>query len=217
MGHLADVYRLPLALVTDLYQLTMAQAYRSSGKAETEAVFHLFFRRNPFGGGFAVACGLSRVLDLLADFRFGQEDLDYLARADRQRRPPAVRAGVPARAVRAAPRRATWTRCRRGRWSSPTSRWCACRGPLLQAQLVETALLNFVNFETLIATKAARVVLAARGDEVIDFGLRRAQGIDGGLQRLARGVRRRLRGHLQRARRTAAGAARCGARTPTAG
>ena len=66
--------------LTDLYQLTMAQAYRSSGKAETEAVFHLFFRRNPFGGGFAVACGLSRVLDLLADFRFGQEDLDYLAR-----------------------------------------------------------------------------------------------------------------------------------------
>jgi nicotinate phosphoribosyltransferase len=79
MSLLADVYRLPLAGLTDLYQLTMAQAYRSSGKAETEAVFHLFFRRNPFGGGFAVACGLSRVLELLQDFRFGEQDLAYLA------------------------------------------------------------------------------------------------------------------------------------------
>ena len=76
----------------------MAQAYRSSGKAETEAVFHLFFRRNPFGGGFAVACGLSRVLELLADFRFGEEDLAYLALSDGQRRPPALRPGLPARA-----------------------------------------------------------------------------------------------------------------------
>ena len=180
MGHLADVYRLPLALVTDLYQLTMAQAYRSSGKAETEAVFHLFFRRNPFGGGFAVACGLSRVLDLLADFRFGEADLAYLAQQkgndDRPLFEPSFLHELSGLRlvcdVDAVPE---------GTVVFPYEPLVRVRGPLLQAQLVETALLNFVNFETLIATKAARVVLAARGDEVIEFGLRRAQGIDGGL------------------------------------
>jgi nicotinate phosphoribosyltransferase len=180
MGHLADVYRLPLALVTDLYQLTMAQAYRSSGKGEAEAVFHLFFRRNPFGGGFAVACGLSRVLDLLADFRFEREDLDYLGR----------QTGNDGRALFDPAFLGELSRLRlacdvdavpEGTVVFPYEPLVRVRGPLLQAQLVETALLNFVNFETLIATKAARVVLAARGDEVIDFGLRRAQGIDGGL------------------------------------
>ena len=82
------------------------------------------------------------------------------------------------------------------------------RGPLLQAQLVETALLNFVNFQTLIATKAARVVLAARGDEVIDFGLRRAQGIDGGLSASRAAYVGGCARHLQRARRPAARAPR---------
>ena len=180
MSLLADVYRLPLAGLTDLYQLTMAQAYRSSGKAETEAVFHLFFRRNPFGGGFAVACGLSRVLDLLQDFRFGEQDLAYLAlQAGNDGRPlfdPSFLHELSelrlACDVDAVPE---------GTVVFPYEPLLRVRGPLLQAQLVETALLNSVNFETLIATKAARVVLAARGDEVIDFGLRRAQGIDGGL------------------------------------
>jgi len=180
MSFLADVYRLPLAGLTDLYQLTMAQAYRSSGKAETEAVFHLFFRRNPFGGGFAVACGLSRVLDLLQNFRFGEQDLAYLAlQAGNDGRPlfdPSFLHELSelrlACDVDAVPE---------GTVVFPYEPLVRVRGPLLQAQLVETALLNSVNFETLIATKAARVVLAARGDEVIDFGLRRAQGIDGGL------------------------------------
>ena len=180
MSLLADVYRLPLAGLTDLYQLTMAQAYRSSGKAETEAVFHLFFRRNPFGGGFAVACGLARVLELLQDFRFGEQDLAYLAlQAGNDGRPlfdPSFLRELSelrlACDVDAVPE---------GTVVFPYEPLLRVRGPLLQAQLIETALLNSVNFETLIATKAARVVLAARGDEVIDFGLRRAQGIDGGL------------------------------------
>jgi nicotinate phosphoribosyltransferase len=180
MGHLAEVYRLPLALLTDLYQLTMAQAYRASGKAGTDAVFHLFFRRNPFGGGFAVACGLSRVLDLLADFRVGEEDLAYLEHLvgndgrplfepDFLRELAALRLSCDVDAVP------------EGTVVFPYEPLVRVQGPLLQAQILETALLNFVNFETLIATKAARVAIAARGDEVIDFGLRRAQGIDGGL------------------------------------
>jgi len=180
MSLLAELYRPPLALLTDLYQLTMAQAYRSSGKAETEAVFHLFFRRNPFGGGFAVACGLARVVDLLRDFRFGEADLEFLARQTgndgRALFEPAFLGELAALRlacdVDAVPE---------GTVVFPYEPLVRVKGPLWQAQLVETALLNFVNFETLIATKAARVAIAARGDEVIDFGLRRAQGIDGGL------------------------------------
>jgi len=180
MGLLGELYRLPLGLLTDLYQLTMAQAYRSSGRSGTEAVFHLFFRRNPFGGGFSVACGLVRVLELIASFRFSAEDLAYLAGlTGNDGRPlfePAFLRELGelrlACDVDAVPE---------GTVVFPYEPLVRVRGPLLQAQLVETLLLNVVNFETLIATKAARVTLAAQGDEVIDFGLRRAQGIDGGL------------------------------------
>jgi nicotinate phosphoribosyltransferase len=180
MSGLSDVYALPLGLLTDLYQLTMAQAYRSQGLAEEEAVFHLFFRRNPFGGGYAVACGLERALDFLESFRFGDADLAYLATlTGNDGRPLFEQAFLDelgrirlALDVDAMPE---------GTVAFPYEPLVRVRGPLLQAQLVETALLNFINFETLIATKAARVTFAARGDEVIDFGLRRAQGIDGGL------------------------------------
>ena len=180
MTHLADVYRPSLALSTDLYQLTMAQAYRHAGRAEEEAVFHLFFRRNPFGGGFAVACGLARALDYLAGFHFTAEDVAYLGGLlGNDGRPlfdPAFLRELGELRLRcdvdAVPE---------GTVVFPYEPLVRVRGPILHAQLVETALLNFVNFETLIATKAARVCLAARGDEVIDFGLRRAQGPDGGL------------------------------------
>lgn len=180
MTRLADVYRTPLALATDLYQLTMAQAYVSAGKAQTEGTYHLFFRRNPFGGGFTVACGLARALEFLECFRFAPEDLDYLASlAGHDGRPlfePAfVRHLGTMRLeldVDAVPE---------GTVVFPHEPLVRVSGPLPQAQIVETALLNLVNFETLIATKAARVCLAARGDVVVDFGLRRAQGLDGGL------------------------------------
>jgi nicotinate phosphoribosyltransferase len=180
MTRLADVYRASLALATDLYQLTMAQAYTAAGKAEKEAAFHLFFRKNPFGGGFAVACGLARALDFLASFRFGARELDFLGglRGNDDRplfdeaflqRLASLRLALDVDAVP------------EGTVVFPYEPLVRVRGPILQAQLVETALLNLVNFETLIATKAARVCLAARGDPVVDFGLRRAQGLDGGL------------------------------------
>ncbi|HXK08052.1 MAG TPA: nicotinate phosphoribosyltransferase [Vicinamibacteria bacterium] len=167
MARLADVYRPSLALATDLYELTMAQGYRRAGRSEEEAVFHLFFRSNPFGGGFAVACGLARALDYLGTLAgndgrplFEPGFLDELA---------ALRLRCDVDAVP------------EGTVVFPYEPLVRVRGPILHAQLVETALLNFVNFETLIATKAARVCLAARGDEVVDFGLRRAHGPDGGL------------------------------------
>ena len=180
MTLLAELYRPALALVTDLYQLTMAQAYRRSGSADKEAVFHLFFRENPFDGGFAVACGLARVVDFLSDFRFASGDIAYLGSVTGNDDKPlfardfleeleALELGCDIDAVP------------EGTVVFPHEPLVRVRGPILQAQLLETALLNAINFETLIATKAARVCLAARGDAVVDFGVRRAQGFDGGL------------------------------------
>ncbi|HUL79764.1 MAG TPA: nicotinate phosphoribosyltransferase, partial [Vicinamibacteria bacterium] len=180
MTGLADVYRPSLALSTDLYELTMAQGYRHAGRSDEEAVFHLFFRKNPFDGGFAVACGLVRALDYLEGFHFTDEDVAYLGTVTGNDGRPLFDpdflgelTGLRLRCdVDAVPE---------GTVVFPYEPLVRVRGPILHAQLVETALLNFVNFETLIATKAARVCLAARGDEVVDFGLRRAQGPDGGL------------------------------------
>jgi nicotinate phosphoribosyltransferase len=180
MARLAEIYRSSLALVTDLYELTMAAGYWAAGHAETEAVFHLFFRRNPFGGGFAVACGLSRVVDYLSDLRFSSADIDYLAALRGNDGRPLL---DPAflRELESLELRCDVDAVPEGTVVFPQEPLVRVRGPILQAQLLETMLLNVVNFETLIATKAARVCLAARGDEVVDFGLRRAQGIDGGL------------------------------------
>jgi nicotinate phosphoribosyltransferase len=180
MSILGDVYRPSLALLTDLYQLTMAYGYWKTGTADKESVFHLFFRRNPFGGGYAVACGLHRAIELLEQLRFEPDDLDYLAGlAGNDGRPlfePAfleyLRGMAFACDVEAMPE---------GTVAFPFEPLVRVRGPILQAQLLETALLNLVNFETLIATKAARVCLAAGDAPVLEFGLRRAQGIDGAL------------------------------------
>ncbi len=127
MTHLADVYRSSLALSTDLYELTMAQAYRHAGRAEEEAVFHLFFRRNPFGGGFAVACGLARALDYLAGFHFTAEDVAYLeasraTTADRSSTLPSCASSASSASA------VTSTPCPRARSSSPTSPSSACGG-----------------------------------------------------------------------------------------
>jgi nicotinate phosphoribosyltransferase len=180
MSVLAELYRLPLGLLTDFYELTMAQGYRRAGLGEVEGVFHLFFRRSPFGGGFAVACGLSRILEFVEGFRFGDEELTYLARQIGNDGEPLFAPSF-LEELRSLRLQCDVDAIPEGTVVFPFEPLVRVRGPLLQAQLLETALLNFVNFETLIATKSARVALAARGDEVIDFGLRRAQGIDGGL------------------------------------
>lgn len=168
------------ALLTDLYQLTMAHGYWKTGRANLEAVFHLFFRKNPFNGGFAVTAGLADAVDYLEHFRFEPDDLQYLATlSGRDGRPlfaPAFLdhlAGLRLQCdVDAVPE---------GTVVFPHEPLLRVRGPILQGQLLETALLNIVNFQTLIATKAARVCLAAQGEPVLEFGLRRAQGVDGAL------------------------------------
>ncbi|HYD42519.1 MAG TPA: nicotinate phosphoribosyltransferase [Anaeromyxobacter sp.] len=180
MRKLSELYRPSLALLTDLYQLTMACAAWRAGLADREAVFHLLFRKNPFGGGYSIACGLEYALDYLASLRFDEEDLAYLAGvtgADGGRLFPddflaALRELPLALDVDAVPE---------GTVVFPNEPLLRVRGPIIPAMLVETPLLNIVNFQTLIATKASRIVHAAQGEPVIDFGLRRAQGIDGAL------------------------------------
>jgi nicotinate phosphoribosyltransferase len=168
------------ALLTDLYQLTMALGYWKERKADQEAVFHLFFRKHPFNGGFTLAAGLADAIDYLRDFQFGKSDLDYLASLTGRDGKPLFEAAFLdyllglrfACDVEAIPE---------GTVTFPQEPLVRVKGSILQAQLIETALLNMINFQSLIATKAARVCLAAQGDPVIEFGLRRAQGVDGAL------------------------------------
>lgn len=168
------------ALLTDLYQLTMALGYWRAGRAEREAAFHLYFRSAPFGGGYTVACGLEPALAYLEGLRFADDDLAYLATLTGTDREPLFPDGFLQ--VLADMRLALDVdMVPEGTIAFPNEPLMRVRGPLLQAQLVETALLTHVGFPTLVATKAARIRLAAGGDEVLEFGLRRAQGPDGGL------------------------------------
>ncbi|MEL6864043.1 MAG: nicotinate phosphoribosyltransferase [Bacteroidota bacterium] len=168
------------SLLTDLYQLTMAYGYWQQGLQERQAVFHLFFRKNPFKGPFAVCSGLESAIEYLQAFEFSAADVQYLGRlkgSDGQLLFNESFLNYLQRLsfscqVSAIPE---------GTVVFPHSPLVRVEGPLLQAQLIETALLTLVNFSTLIATKAARIVRAAQGDAVLEFGLRRAQGIDGGL------------------------------------
>ncbi len=176
----SQVYRTSLALLTDFYQLTMAYAAWKGGVAGKEAVFHLAFRRNPFEGGYAVAAGLEDALDLVVHSRFTPDDLAFLGAQRGGDGEPlfepafldwlaALRLDVDVDAVP------------EGTVVFPHEPLLRVRGPIVPCMLLETPLLAIVNFQTLVATKAARIVLAARGAPVVEFGLRRAQGIDGSL------------------------------------
>ncbi|HHJ99444.1 MAG TPA: nicotinate phosphoribosyltransferase [Actinobacteria bacterium] len=170
----------PPAMLTDLYQLTMAHAYREAGVADTEACFHLYFRGNPFDGGYTVACGLAQAIEYLQSMRFTAEDTAYLSTLTGNDGRPLF-----------SPRFLEWLGSMRfnasmhavpeGTVVFPGEPLLRITGPVTTCQLVETTLLNIINFQTLIATKAARVCRAAEGDPVLEFGLRRAQGPDGGL------------------------------------
>jgi len=168
------------ALLTDLYQLTMAYAYWKSGKADQEAVFHLLFRKQPFQGGFTVASGLADAIEYLRGFKFEKSDLDYLGQLTGN---DGKRIFEPAflKYLGHLKLRLDVDAMPEGTVAFPQEPLVRVRGGILQGQLVETALLNLFNFQSLIATKAARVCLAAQGDPVVEFGLRRAQGIDGAM------------------------------------
>jgi nicotinate phosphoribosyltransferase len=169
-----------LALLTDLYQLTMACAYWKSGTAHQHAAFHLAFRNPPFQGGFTIACGLSAVIDYLHHFHFEEDDLKYLATILGRDQQPLFSSAF-LEYLRHLRFTGDIDAVPEGTVVFPHEPLLRVQGPILEAQLLETPLLNFVNFQSLIATKAARICLAARGEPVIEFGLRRAQGIDGAL------------------------------------
>jgi len=182
---LRRLYRDRLTLLTDLYQLTMAYGYWATGRADDRACFHLTFRSLPFGGGYAVAAGLANVLDWLEHARFTADDLDYLRTLTGRDDQPlfsddflddlgGLAWGVDVLAVE------------EGTAVFPHEPLVRVTGPLLQCQLLETPLLTLINYPTLVATKAARICTAAVGadgrpEPVLEFGLRRAQGVDGGV------------------------------------
>ncbi len=174
------IYRESLALLTDFYQLTMALGYWRQGLHQRPSAFHMFFRRAPFEGGFAIAAGLQPFIEFVESFRFSPSDLDYLA----DLRSPQGEVLFPQDFLKyLSELRITCDidAVPEGTVVFPYEPLIRVTGPLLEAQLLESPLLNLVNFPSLIATKAARVSLAAKGDEILEFGLRRAQGVDGGL------------------------------------
>ena len=180
MTHLGAIYQHSLALLTDLYQLTMAYGYWKLDRLQDEAVFNLFFRKHPFQGGFTIAAGLGHVIDYLRGLSFTADDIAYLAGLKgNDERPLFEQAFLDYLVdlkltvdVDAIPE---------GTAVFPHQPVVRVRGPILECQLIETPLLNMINFQTLIATKAARICQATGGDPVLEFGLRRAQGIDGSL------------------------------------
>ena len=171
--------RISPALLTDLYELTMAYGYWKK-RMFHEAVFNLFFRQQPFDGGYTIVCGLSDVIDYLRYFKFEPDDLKYLNELTGND-------GKPLFATRFLDYleqlefRCSVDAVPEGTVVFPHEPLLRISGPLLQCQLFEGALLNILNFQTLIATKSARICLAAKGAPVLEFGLRRAHGVDGAL------------------------------------
>ena len=177
---LSGLYAPSLSLLTDLYQVTMAYGYWQQGLQDREAVFHLYFRKAPFQGGYAVAAGLAYAVDYLQNLRFSEDDLAYLGSL-KSSKGAAMFPPEFLQYLRELRFTCDVDAIAEGTVVFGNEPLIRVQGPLLQAQLVETALLTLVNFQTLIATKAARIREAAGSDTVLEFGLRRAQGVDGGL------------------------------------
>ena len=164
---------LNLTLLTDLYELTMMQGYYESNSNET-VIFDAFYRKNPCGNGYAIAAGLDQVIDYIKNLHFSDEDIAYLDSLGIFHAPflEYLRSFHFEGDIWAIPE---------GSVVFPYEPLVKVIAPIMQAQLIETALLNIVNHQSLIATKTARVVQAARGDGIMEFGLRRAQGPDAGV------------------------------------
>lgn len=165
--------RQDFALSTDLYELTMFYGYWKYGRHEQKACFEYFFRALPPHNGFALFAGLEQVLDYVRHFAFNSSDLEYLkSQGFEPEFLEYLRDFKMAVDIWAVPE---------GSVIFPNEPILRVEGPLGALQLLETFLLNALNYPTLVATKAARVCYAAQGDPVMEFGLRRAQGPDGGL------------------------------------
>lgn len=183
MGYLADSYRHISPLKTDFYQLTMAQGYFDEGRKDEEATFYMHWRTPPFGGGYTVAAGLEGVVDFLNHFRFTDEQIAFLRTQERdgtrlfsdafleylKNNPLKLEVeGVPEGTVMTG--------------QGPVIR---IKGSLVQAQLVESAILNIVNSSSIVATRASRLDEAAKGRPFADFSLRRAPDLSNSVARSA--------------------------------
>ncbi len=159
------------AIYTDFYELTMAQGYFLSGKHNQQATFDYFFRKCPFEGGYVVFAGLSDFLQLLKDFRFSKKEITYLKEQGFK--------DSFLKFLSDFEFTGTIYSAKEGEIIFPNEPILRVEGNILEAQIIETLLLNIVNYESLIATKAARIREVAGDKVVLDFGLRRAQGLGG--------------------------------------
>ncbi|MCR5666053.1 MAG: nicotinate phosphoribosyltransferase [Eubacterium sp.] len=161
-----------LTLLTDLYELTMMQGYFKAGNRDV-AIFDAFYRENPCGGAYAISAGLEQLIDYIEHLSFSKEDIDYLRELNifGEDFLEYLSAFQFSGDIYAIPE---------GSIIFPREPLVKVVAPIMEAQLVETALLNIINHQSLIATKASRVCYAANGDGVMEFGLRRAQGPDSG-------------------------------------
>lgn len=169
-----------MGLLTDLYQLTMAYGYFKAGKAEEEAVFNLYFRKNPFKGGYVITAGLENVIEYINDFQYSDNDISYL-RALTGNDGKALFGEDFLEYLRNLKFTCSIEAIPEGTVVFPNEPLLRVTGPILQCQLLETPLLTIINFQSLIATKAARIRHIAPQDTLMEFGLRRAQGPDGGI------------------------------------
>lgn len=173
-------YSQSLSLFTDLYQLTMGYGYWKLGRDNEEAVFTMTIRKNPFEGGYTICAGLDPLIEALKEFRFYDDDIEYLRSLTGVGDTPLfseeyleyLRTLRMSCDIDAVPE---------GTVVFPHEPLVRVKGPMLQCQIIETLLLNLINYQSLIATKASRICIAADGEPVLEFGARRAQGIDGGL------------------------------------
>ena len=177
---ISSLYNSSLALLTDLYQITMAYSYWKSGTANQAAVFHLFFRNAPFGNAYTVACGLRYTIDFLNSFAITSSDADFLATLKGADQQPLFSEDF-LQVLKDLRFKCDLDAVPEGTIVFTQEPLLRIRGPLIECQLLETALLNLWNFQTLIATKSARIRQAAGEDRVVEFGARRAQGPDGAL------------------------------------
>ena len=174
------IYSDSLGLLTDLYQLTMCYGYWKKGIHQKQSSFNLFFRNNPFKGAYSVTCGLDYVIDYLNNFKFSNEDISYLSSLKTENGKKLFEKKF-LEFLKKFKFECDLDAIEEGRVVFPNEPLLRITGPLYQCQLLETSLVNIINFQSLIATKSSRMYLAANGDPILEFGLRRAQGIDGAL------------------------------------
>ena len=163
-----------ITMLTDFYQLTMMNGYDFNQKSDEIMVFDMFYRKNPNNGGYTIVCGINEVIDYVENLKFTKEDIDYLRKQD-------IFNEEFLKYLENFKFEGEIYAVEEGSIMFPNEPIIRVKAKAMQAQFIETAILCIVNFQTLIATKASRICYSAMGDDVMEFGLRRAQGPDAGL------------------------------------